>query len=445
MRTHTILLLLLFFAGHGPAAAPPAAPLSEVQVQQLIRQLGSDDFHSREEATRRLLHRLEAEPVLRAALRSPDREVVRRARSLLAVLHQDRLQRVREQMRDDVAQGRADLLVERLVQWQGPDDDDPCWQAVLDLSQQLRTWDSTKFKRIPQKPAIQKCFPGPAFRPYMQKVGMEVLPPGRPLLEKHEAKRPQGNHNLAYLARGERVMIDRLRWSLVTSSGPASLGAGAFIRSPGYAHGSFVLCGDSVELNESNCLVVVCDGDLKVHFISNSIIVASGSVRVTQAVVACVVLAGGDVSFGDGIYLPRSTVHAGGNVAFAGRAALRSSTVHAAGTIFRSNREQVRDCDLKGGVPSPPWPVKFFDPSTIGVEAAPSRYGVRVSAAAPDKPFAKAGLEVDDLVVAVDGVPARHPAAFRRLLRKRVVLGGAALVDVRRAGKSRVVRVPLGR
>ena len=69
------------------ADAPPAEPPADPAVQKLIEQLGDDDFHVREEASRQLKAvGIPALPALRKALAHPNAEVRRRAGELLPAL-----------------------------------------------------------------------------------------------------------------------------------------------------------------------------------------------------------------------------------------------------------------------------------------------------------------------------------------------------------------------
>jgi hypothetical protein len=96
-----LLLLLGLLGPPCRAAAPPATPLSRARIKELVRQLGSGEFRTREEASRQLQYHPEAEPALRQALSSTDAEVVRRARSLLAGLARARLVLQRQRLRVD--------------------------------------------------------------------------------------------------------------------------------------------------------------------------------------------------------------------------------------------------------------------------------------------------------------------------------------------------------
>src|SRR5688572_21480694 len=66
-----------------PAPAADQVP-SEADIQKLIVQLGSDDYDAREQAARRLRQiGKPALPHLKAALSSPDAEIVNRVRALV--------------------------------------------------------------------------------------------------------------------------------------------------------------------------------------------------------------------------------------------------------------------------------------------------------------------------------------------------------------------------
>src|ERR1700724_3241662 len=79
------ILVALFFCAQLSADQPsPATPPLEEEIQKAIRQLGDDNFHVREKATNFLWSAgRAAEPALRQAQESGDREVVRRAQSVL--------------------------------------------------------------------------------------------------------------------------------------------------------------------------------------------------------------------------------------------------------------------------------------------------------------------------------------------------------------------------
>jgi hypothetical protein len=79
-----LLSVLLALGVSGLVWAEPPAPPSKEQIARWVRQLGDDDFATRENAARQLWEAGQvAEEPLRAALKSDDPEVVRRARAVL--------------------------------------------------------------------------------------------------------------------------------------------------------------------------------------------------------------------------------------------------------------------------------------------------------------------------------------------------------------------------
>jgi hypothetical protein len=189
----------------------------------------------------------------------------------------------------------------------------------------------------------------------------------------------------------------------------------------GHLSQSAILCAGSINLDDGGgTLVLVCDGDLTVEGrgIGHSILIVRGSVRCSGGLRSSVLLAGGSVSFGD-------------------RCQVSNCTIRAGGPFSLPRRFPVLNCDIRGNVKDALslLPVTFFDPSSLGGQVGPAREGAVVTAAAADKPFATAGLAVGDLVVSLDGTMVKDTEGFRRLLRKRFVQGGTAIVEVRRAGK----------
>jgi S1-C subfamily serine protease len=68
--------------------------------------------------------------------------------------------------------------------------------------------------------------------------------------------------------------------------------------------------------------------------------------------------------------------------------------------------------------------------------------GALVANVAPNSPAARAGLKLSDLIVAIDGQVIDDPNAFDYRFATRP-LGGAAQIDVQRAGKTVKLAVPL--
>src|ERR1700722_4307469 len=62
-------------------------------IEQLLEQLGNDDFDKQEGEKRALSERADAEPALRIALKSPDLEIRKRAAEILPTLMRKRANR----------------------------------------------------------------------------------------------------------------------------------------------------------------------------------------------------------------------------------------------------------------------------------------------------------------------------------------------------------------
>jgi tetratricopeptide (TPR) repeat protein len=80
----TSLVLLAAFVAQNPVANAPGSPPTPEAITQAVRQLGDEDYHVRERASRWLWGAgSAAEPALRDGLKSTDAEVVARCRDLL--------------------------------------------------------------------------------------------------------------------------------------------------------------------------------------------------------------------------------------------------------------------------------------------------------------------------------------------------------------------------
>ena len=160
-------------------------------------------------------------------LRSPDAEAAQRAQLILAAFGKRRLERALVQIQNAAKDGQADLLAERLVRWQGVDDEAACWQAVLDVGHKLLALDREKFQRTKQDArGVAVRLPKPTFRNYFVPPRIRAFAAGRPKLE---VSKPPGNVSEGVdLARGERVVIEDTTSSLILATESARLGKGGF-------------------------------------------------------------------------------------------------------------------------------------------------------------------------------------------------------------------------
>jgi hypothetical protein len=367
MRVNAIAVFFVMLSPLGWSAAPPVQSALEARTRALVAALGSAEFRAREDATGQLLNLEETEPFLRRAHHTTkDAEVRRRLSRILDDFAQRRLQRTREAIQADGKHGRADLMAERLVHWQGRNDDDACWQPVLDLGRRLYLLERDKFKRAVWDGLQKDKLLERSFADYRRQFVVQVLPPGRPTVVVPEP----GTKPTA--ARGERVVVneDSVGRSLLVASEHASLTE---------VSGSAVFCAGSVDFRRGTEVVLVCDGDLTVEGwggrgIVNSILVVRGSIRCSGSLQNSVIWAGGGVTFDGKSFDAREVSHC---------------TIRAAGPISLPNKYRLFNNDLKGNVKDALSlaPVTFFEPGSLGVQVGPAKDGVIVCTAAADKPF----------------------------------------------------------
>jgi tetratricopeptide (TPR) repeat protein len=110
-RTATVFAITFAFLCAAPNTAAPESPPSKEQIARLIEQLGADDFDVREKASQSLWQAGEAaEAALKAALKSTDAEVARRAQNLL------------ERISWGITPSTPEPVVKLITQYRGGDD-----------------------------------------------------------------------------------------------------------------------------------------------------------------------------------------------------------------------------------------------------------------------------------------------------------------------------------
>ena len=80
--------------------------------------------------------------------------------------------------------------------------------------------------------------------------------------------------------------------------------------------------------------------------------------------------------------------------------------------------------------------VRFFNPVKEGVTVEAVTGGVRVQFVDAAKPFAKAGLQKSDVILAVDGKAVDSVEAFRKQLRGGFASAEGFTLQLRRDGKT---------
>jgi S1-C subfamily serine protease len=167
--------------------------------------------------------------------------------------------------------------------------------------------------------------------------------------------------------------------------------------------------GDVTAETAMNSVVIVCDGDVTLtdHFTTRSLVVARGNITLSQGAWSSTLIAGGKVTLGE----KRPPVRGWENV-------------------------------IKENESNPLGYIKFFELSTVGVEAKLADTSVKVTAVADGKPFAKAGVKVGDAIAGVNGKKPESAESLRRLLRDALAVGDATLT-LKRGDKTETVTVTL--
>ncbi len=361
--------------GRGGEPAPP-----EQDAERLARDLGSKSFAVREAATRRLLEYEVPPAAQRAALKSDDAEVARRAARIVEEISRRGEKAASDKFTEFARRGEIDRLADlfgRRPRWE---DEGACWQAVEDLAGRLVGLEREKYGL--------SAFSGPRtpvaglYRHYAQMA--------------RDRSVPVRIFCAGVIVRAERISQKGATQALLVSSRDTKVGS---------LFASLVLAGGPVEVGGMcDKTIIVCDGGLKCR---------SGAD-------GCLILARGDVEF-SGVVVAGCRVITAGSVRFA------------PGTK-RRGKVEVHEHE-----PNPLGFVRWFDPARVGVTVGPAEGGVRVKAAG--KSFAAAGLRAGDLLTAIDGEAVKSPDEFRLLLRSKLADGGKMALAVRRAGKDLTIPV----
>jgi hypothetical protein len=188
---------------------------------------------------------------------------------------------------------------------------------------------------------------------------------------------------------------------------------------------SVVLVNNSVAVPTSQSMLIVCDGDAELDQspISESLIVANGDVKGVKgkppSIVQCGICATGDIVLPDRMSPGDNLFHAGGSIKFAGKA---------------GSSERIKDQQK-----ALPFGVRFLDPKEFGLELAAAKGGLTITKLAGWSPFAKHGVQEGDVLTKVNDVVADTVPAFRRELRRSILLESAVL-HLRR-GDEKLARV----
>lgn len=390
-----------------PAADPlPPKPLTPAEVEGFIRQLGDENYNTREKATEALKRRPEAAlALLRANRAAVSPEVRRRLATILPVMMskpaaEKRLARLFEYVKNR----QVDRLVETMA---------ACREFVT-LEQRFMAIEFARWQFFeatkPMLKGVVKEMPEPRLHLPHPSLALRLIP--------DDATAGQVNGRLEPIWQVPRfnnkegvqddvdITEDSIVYNAAGSSGDRLVIAADCFEDTGGANGGIMIGNGELRIGG------LADGRL---IITTGNVIATGELG-SKNVTGCVVLCGGDFKICG--WLNKSVVMAGGDITY----------VNNLGSKENVCRE--RDTELIGT-----W--KLYSTSEAGVTLGSWLGVVWVRAVAADGPFAKAGIRPGDVLASIDGTPIRRLRDANRLLCRAIVSWGAADLTVVRDDKKR--------
>ncbi len=382
------MLAAIFVASVSPARdeTPKAPPprikrLSGAEIERLIDRLGSADYRERESATEMLKQRSEAAIALLRANRTTDSpEVKRRLESILPTMMtqevaEKRLARLPAYVKDR----QLDRLVETMV---------ACREFItIEHDAQVRAFvkdiytAATKGNNFPPTPWLPPTvgeFADFKTFAWQNRLGLSNTP------------------------------------TIVARTAPSLKGLGTGIIASDTIVGSGQLF---------HC-IALCNGNINIHSLSNSILITTGSVRLPAgadfAVLVC--LGNADVESGsDSVIVTAGRLIAYGDLGWFDRKA----------SIIRERDEEFFST----------W--KLYTAKEVGATLWSIFGVVGIGAVAPDSRFARVGIRSGDILSRIDGTPIRSIQDATRLLCRAAVTWGSADLTLIRGERRREVVVLL--
>ncbi len=362
----------------------------EPEIEKLVRDLRDRNFRVRQSAMRRLTE-LDAVEALRKALHSDDPEIARLAGLALKDLEKLDVPGSLQKLKREIADGKASLAIDRFARWNGPENDKMSWQLMIDFA-----WDITKratkkhpvlisgwfSKREPIRST--KTFDGYRLDPW----------------------------ELLFIHSRNRFVLSELRYGCVRAEGIEAMGRG-------YLKGVLV-SSDGIRLrlgggSQSQSILFI-SGQASVTEVSDTILICDGDLQVDRTITTSIVVAKSVKCFG------------------------ASNSVIAASGSITSRQAKDPTASWLENEPNPFGFIKWFTVAEVGLEVAAASDAVKIEKLHDGKLPRKAGLELGDVITAVDGTKVDSPESFRRRLLRGVVNEYCTLT-VRRGGKS--LDVPL--
>ena len=361
-------------------AEGPAAPAdTKDDIDRLIRQLGSDDFEAREEASRKLADRDDALRKLRAAAKSEDAETRARAERLVEAISRRLGDKVVQELLKEVNKEGIDRFIDRMALEMDYATAER-WQVAYKLAEAVaarasklsgRQFDAPRLD-LANMPTVSQC----------EGVGCEV----------------------------SKVRLNGLKGGVTLLGGCLVVSAGPLQHITGVENSVVFVNGDMKWITGITNSIIFCNGDLgDVTGVDRSVVICTGEFEGSTTAndnVFDVHKMGGHTTSNDNVYINLKAVKA----------------------TQQSGNQFIQTDDGPSGL------FTLFDPATMGVELRAAEGGVRVASIRDGTPFAKVGFQKDDLVVGVDKAPDASVEAIRKYLRRRAA-GDEAVFKVRRGDK----------
>jgi hypothetical protein len=408
------------------APPPRVKPLSAAEVEALIRQLGDEDYQTREAATEALKRRPEAALlVLRADRAATDPEVKRRLASIVPVMmSREAAERRLAKLPEYIRNRQIDRVVETMV---------ACRQfvtlkhrdQVLALANDLFA-EATRLANKPMSP------PRLGWKDQTTTFWLA----GRAVYWRH----PKISFYYQGATDDGKLILEPFwdvhRFVIRDDDATWDQGTTALVRSAiGTWGGRLVIAAELYETPEgwsgARGGIALGNGDVRFDVdIADTLVITTGDVigqgrvhgKVHDACVTkVVVLCGGDFRISG--FLKDSVVMAGGTIT--------DDHPWNKGNVCRE-----RDKDLIGT-----W--KLYSTTEAGVGLGSAFGLVWVKAVAADSPFGLAGVKPGDVIAAIDGQPVRSARDANRLLCRATVSWGATDLRTRRGDQMRDVIVKL--
>ncbi|MCI0702421.1 MAG: PDZ domain-containing protein [Planctomycetia bacterium] len=452
-RLTTYLLVLL---GSFAAFASDIPPPRPVDVAALVRQLGSEDFKEREEASRRLTALPVNEPPaeLLAALKSPNPEVRDRAAKVVQTI---RTRSIANRLSRGVGfakRGEVDLFVAATATWDLKAEDTRLWAPAFELGQKVAAKAEMNGKITPEAQAKAQALDAALKRVLAESKGDN---PDLPALR----------------AELDRIMRERFKMAETTRNctlhgcPPVQYGDfplyrskcnpwlirtdGVYVRKAFDANGEpLIAIPEAIQAAGVACPwgitgVIVSRGDVSAKtMIGMSFVLANGNVTTGDNIYNSIVICDGDVLVTANV--STSLLIARGNIKIDG--AGTENTLIAGGSVTIAKTPpfgpppKARENIVKEKEPNPLGFITFFELSRVGLEVKAADDAVKVSAVAVGKPCEKAGVKVGDTILEVNGKKPLDAESLRRLLRDNLAIGDAT-VKVQRGDKTETVKVAL--